>query len=214
MTGYVDGALEPAERAELEAHIAACPVCAEQVAQERALADQLRRLPAVAPRPEFELRLRTALRASRSASLPRRVLGWGAALAAGLTLFLVWGREAPPALARALSDDHVQCRPVESLESQADEVRSMPRQAAGLALVAAGRCRLPDGSLVVHLHYVEGARRVSVFLVDGVPRPAGSYQGRIDGNAVRLLPAKGRTLGVVGDPGEDLAAVERAIAGA
>jgi anti-sigma factor RsiW len=41
MTSYIDGALDPRERARLEAHLADCPHCSEYLAQLRLTVDAL-----------------------------------------------------------------------------------------------------------------------------------------------------------------------------
>jgi anti-sigma factor RsiW len=44
MAAYLDGALEPRDRARLEAHLADCPHCSEYLAQIRATIDALGRV--------------------------------------------------------------------------------------------------------------------------------------------------------------------------
>ena len=44
MTDYLEGALDPPERARLEAHLAACPHCSEHLAQLRVTIDALGRV--------------------------------------------------------------------------------------------------------------------------------------------------------------------------
>jgi len=55
IAAYVDDELGPAERAELEAHLADCTACREQVAAERRLGELFAALPALhasaTPRP-------------------------------------------------------------------------------------------------------------------------------------------------------------------
>jgi hypothetical protein len=90
-------------------------------------------------------------------------------------------------------------------------LRVMPRTVAGLPLVAASLCELRDGSLAVHLQFVAEERRVSVFLVARDVRLLGAPAGRFGGRAVRLVQAKGRLLGIVGDRVADLEAFVRAL---
>lgn len=217
VTGYVDDALDPASRAEVEAHLATCAACSEQAAFEKALQARLRLLSDVPHRPELETRVRVALR-------PRvHVARWLVALAAGLVLLILWGRGAPAFVAWELAQDHARCHVVrslpipvggaaiEGLEGHATAIQAMPRSAAGTSLVAASLCELRSGSLVVHLQYADDERRVSVFIVEGDVHLGRGYAARLQVGGVRLLRAKGEVVGLVGERPEDLDAFEKAV---
>ncbi len=61
LSDYLDGELSPAERAELEAHLAACEACAATLEELRAVVTEAGRLPELGPErdlwPEIEARL-------------------------------------------------------------------------------------------------------------------------------------------------------------
>ncbi len=81
VTAYVDGALDGAGRAEVEAHLAeACPACRGQVGVERSLRLRVRSLPEPTPPHGIERRLRALL------SLEPQIGPWVMALAAVLGL--------------------------------------------------------------------------------------------------------------------------------
>lgn len=91
LTAYLDGALAPAERASVEAHLGECPRC--RAARDRLAATLalLRRLPATsAPSPGFEQRFYARLATERPAPAVRP----------GIHAWLRW-RFAAPALATA-----------------------------------------------------------------------------------------------------------------
>jgi anti-sigma factor RsiW len=98
VAAYVDGELGPAETGELEAHLAGCAACREQVAAERRLGELLAALPAVQPPGDFEARFWARVARERdeppglAARLRRwftpRVLSLGIA-AAGVALLLL-----------------------------------------------------------------------------------------------------------------------------
>jgi hypothetical protein len=53
LSAYVDGELTPAERAEVDAHLASCPNCEQEVAELKTLAAGLAALPQLRPAPRF-----------------------------------------------------------------------------------------------------------------------------------------------------------------
>jgi anti-sigma factor RsiW len=77
---YHDGELRGFARAEVEAHLAACPRCRRDLKDLDALTDALRALPQIEPSPEIH----GALLARVTATRPRRVRPRGWALAAAL----------------------------------------------------------------------------------------------------------------------------------
>jgi anti-sigma factor RsiW len=90
LTAYLDGALAPAERTFVEAHLAGCARC--RAARDRLAATLalLRRLPPAAPSPRFEQRFFARLAADRPAPASRP----------GVRAWLKW-RFAGPALVTA-----------------------------------------------------------------------------------------------------------------
>ena len=94
---YLDGELEPARRAELEAHLATCEVCTSALAAERRLSGSLGALPGFQPPGDFEARFWA--RIAREQEKP------GAGLAGPLTrrLALAFGGVATLALAVVLA---------------------------------------------------------------------------------------------------------------
>ena len=87
VTGYVDGALDEAARAAVEAHLVLCPACRDQAESERALRQRLRALAGAEPRPALAASVRRRLK-QRPLSVSRIFL----ATAAGLALLFLWGR--------------------------------------------------------------------------------------------------------------------------
>jgi len=216
VTGYVDGALEPAERLWLAAHLEDCAACQAQLGFETRLRQALRTLPALEPPKVVEARVRGALHGRR------RVAPWALPVAAALVLGILWSGGSSPVLAGQLVQDHANCHSVRSLAldeegdadappsaSEAAELRSLPREVRGLMLVAASVCELGNGVLVLHLQYVGQDRRVSLFVAEGA-RFQRSYSGRLGGNEVRLLSSRGRTIGLVGEDRDDLESFIRA----
>ena len=62
LVGYLDGKLAIAERRQLEAHLAICTACQERAAGFRSVWDVLDELPALAPSPAFDSRVRSRVR--------------------------------------------------------------------------------------------------------------------------------------------------------
>jgi len=85
LTAFLDGALAPAEQAEVEAHLAACPSCRaerDRLAKAMALFGRLPAAPAAGP--AFEARFHARLAAQRAARRRPRLLD-----------LLAWRRFAP-----------------------------------------------------------------------------------------------------------------------
>jgi anti-sigma factor RsiW len=70
LLSYLEGELAPAERAELDVHLAGCAACREALAAERRLSAQLGALPAVRVPGDFEARFHARL-AREAAAEPR-----------------------------------------------------------------------------------------------------------------------------------------------
>lgn len=85
---YLDQRLSAAERAPVDAHLAACAACRAQVEELRALVGVLSEWPAVAASPSFDaaLRARVAQEAEQGTGWFVLRPAWGAALAAAVLL--------------------------------------------------------------------------------------------------------------------------------
>ena len=60
---YMDGRLKDSEQAEMEKHLAACPVCRVRANEFRSVSDLLGELPMVEPTPAFNVRVRARVAA-------------------------------------------------------------------------------------------------------------------------------------------------------
>jgi anti-sigma factor RsiW len=220
ITGYVDGVLDDATRADVEAHLADCEACRAQVAAEKELRGRLRDLPPADARPGFERKLRRRLQRERPQRL--RIL---LPIAAVLAVSLLWGRGAAGFVAWELARDHGHCFGYKVLPAQVwsgdatvvtawfgvqgRTIPLVPERVAGLELVGARQCRLTDRR-VGHLYYVGDDRRVSVFVVPGSVRFAGSFGSNPRRLTVRLIRVSGSIVGIVGERAEDVDAFETA----
>lgn len=221
VTGYVDGALDEASRAAVEAHLPGCPACREQAESERALRLRLRALAPAEPRPTLAAEVRRRLK-PRPVSASRILL----ATAAGLAIVFLWGRGAAPFVAFELAWDHRHCfsKPVLPAQIWSDDpdrvagwfarqgtqIPAVPAVAGGLELIGARYCPLVDRR-VGHLYYAGRGRHLSVYAVPGSVRFARDFLDTPGGRVVRLLRIEGRTVGLVGERPEDVAAFERAL---
>ncbi len=208
-TGYVDDALEPEERRVVEAHLAECPDCRDQVAGERRVREELARLPPIEPRSGFELALRSRL---KRRSGPAR---WLLPVAAVLAIAVLWLRGTPGVVAYEVALDHAKCfsrdpLPAEVWSADRDQVTAwfeeqgtamplIPANAGGIALVGGRYCPLIGGSLAPHLYYSSENGTASLFVIDRSVRFAGEHASRPRGVAVRLLRQGGHTLAIVSD---------------
>ena len=68
---YMDGRLKDSEQAEMEKHLAACPVCRVRANEFRSVSDLLGELPMVEPTPAFDVRVR-----ARVAAEPVKLRWW------------------------------------------------------------------------------------------------------------------------------------------
>jgi anti-sigma factor RsiW len=220
VTGYVDGALDEASREATLAHISGCQACREQAESERALRGRLRALAPAEPRPTLaaDVRRRLQPRPGR----PRLLL----AAAAGLALAFLWGRGAAPFVAFELAWDHGHCfskrvlpaqvwsddpaRVAEWFARRGTQIPAVPAAAGGLELVGARYCPLVDRK-VGHLYYAGRGRHLSLYAVPGSVRFDRDFLANPRGRVVRLVRIEGRTVGLVGERPEDVAAFERAL---
>lgn len=221
VTGFVDGALDDATRAQVEAHLAGCALCRAQVDFERSARTRLRMLPGTEPRPGFEEELRRRLKEAR----PRH-WRWTLPLAAGLSALALWGRSAPPFVALELALDHAKCFSFQRLPAEVwggepaglaawfaakgPELPPLPSSAGGLSLVGARYCPLLDRR-VAHLYYTSDGRHLSVFVVPGGLHGDGAFDHRVVGRYVRLLRVAGAQVGIVGEHREDVRALESSL---
>jgi anti-sigma factor RsiW len=221
VTGYVDGALDDASRAALEAHLAECTACRGQAEFERELRPRLRALAPAQPRPALLAEVRKGLRPR----MPRAVRLF-LPIAAGFALLFLGGRGYAPFVAWELALDHDHCfaKPVlpaqvwsddpdtvaEWFGRQGTQVPAVPAAAAGLDLVGARFCPLVDRK-VGHLYYAGRGRHLSIYAVPGTVRFPRDFLERPRGRVVRFLRMEGRTVGLVGERTEDVAAFERAL---
>jgi anti-sigma factor RsiW len=200
LTPYVDEALPPAERADVEDHLNNCPPCQVSADHEkggrsvlRQRADQLRSAP-LPPglRSRCTALARDHARAATARSWTTRLIP--ASLAVALVLFTAFAivtlatQRSNTVLAAQLTADHTKCFRVfppagRDLDARAAEERlaslygwdihvppSSPRD--GVRLMSARRCLYGDGR-VPHLLYEAGGYPLSLFVLEGVARAPG-----------------------------------------
>jgi anti-sigma factor (TIGR02949 family) len=219
VTALVDGALDPTLRADLEAHVAGCPACAEQAAAERRVREALRKLPRVELPPELEVRVRRSLQRTR----PRvwRVL---LPMAAALLLSVLWLRGNAFVVSWELALDHGHCFGKQRLPAQVwgqdpERVRAwftaqgtelplLPESANGLDLVGGRFCPLADRK-VAHLYYGNKERNLSLYVVPGPLRfgPEGVRQA--GGRMIQFLHVGRTAVALVGEEREDLSEFQK-----
>ena len=218
---YVDGALDEAGRAAVEAHLAGCEDCRGQVEAERALRARLRALTPPEPRPALAADVRRRLRPP-ALSLGRILL----ATAAGLALVFLWGRGSATFVAWELARDHDHCfgkgivpaqvwsddpaRVATWFARQGTEIPAIPGRVLGMELVGARYCPLIDRR-VGHMYYAGGGRHLSIYAVPGGVRFPRQFTDNPRARVVRLLRIEGSTVGVVGERPEDVSAAARAL---
>ena len=214
VTAFVDGALDPTLRADLEAHMAGCPVCTEQAASERRIREALRRLPHVDLPPELEGRIRRSLK--RASPRPWRVL---LPMAAMLLLSLGWLRGNAFVVSWQLALDHGHCFGMERLPAQVwgqdpEQVRAwftaqgtqmplIPESAHGLDLVGGRYCPIADRK-VAHLYYGNKERNLSLYVVPGPLRFEQEGVRRAGGRMIQFLHVSGTRVALVGEERDDL----------
>lgn len=222
VTGYVDGALSPVERVEMEAHLAICPNCRGQAEQERTLRARLLSL----PHPEFPAALESSVRARMSRPAPRRPWRVLLPLAAALVLAMLWVRGMPGLVARELAWDHGHCFGKQELPAKvwssdppvierwfADKgtrIPQVPETVAGLTLVGARYCTLMDRR-VAHLYYAGDEHRLSLHVVSGPVRFSWPQRRSTMGRTVQLMHAEGLTIGLTSEEPQAVDAFARAL---
>jgi anti-sigma factor RsiW len=215
---YVDGEASTAAAAEVDAHLASCPACCENVAAERTARAVVRaraaELRVVAP-PGLRTRVVASL-----APAAEPTLGWlgraGAfAAAATAVVALVTALEFVPAptnvlFAAQLAIDHVRCFVVHLGTIDGAEPGDVQRQFRdrygwtvevpttnedlGLTLVAARRCPFWLGSHA-HLLYRNRGRDLSLYVTPGETRPAETLG--VLGHVERIWSANGQVYALV-----------------
>jgi anti-sigma factor RsiW len=222
VTGFVDGVLDEAERAELEAHLAGCGTCREQAEAERTLRESLRALPAPEPQADLESKIRRALRRERR-SRARILLPMAAALAA----LGFWVRGASPFVAWEVALDHVKCFRHDRLpakvfsedpervsawfEGQGTVLPVLPARASGLALVGARYCPLLDGSFAAHVYYSGDEGHASLFVLSHDVRLPRAETRVALGRSVHLTDADGHIVALVSEERHNVDALRRAL---
>ena len=223
VTGYVDGALPPAERVEMESHLSACPSCRDQAEFERGLRARLLSL----PQPPLPIALHASVRARLDRPVARR-RPWRVLLpiAAALVLSLLWVRGAPGLVARELAWDHGHCFGKDQLPAKVwssnppvierwfaergTRIPRVPEAAAGLSLIGARYCMLMDRR-VAHLYYADGEHRLSLHVVDGPVRFTWPQRRTTMGRTVHLLHAEGLTVSLTSEEPKAVDAFARAL---
>lgn len=221
VTGYVDGALSPADRLEVEAHLPSCVECRAQAEAERKVAAAVRALPA--PPLPHGLASRVRRRSRRPATLRRRV--WVPSVAALLAVALL-ARNSSQLVGWQLARDHARCFskrqvPAEVLtddpmrltawfDAQGTELPFVPASAGGLDLVGGRYCRLLDRT-VAHVYYGGGDHQLSLFVVPGTIRKVGDDAGISGRVTVALLHVGGANVALVSTDAPSVAAFRRAL---
>jgi anti-sigma factor RsiW len=196
ITAYVDESLSPADRADVERHLKACPPCREAAAEEHAGRVVLRQCARRLRREPIPPALRTRCEALAREQCAARAARWRAALlpvslatmlvvATGTAIAAIATQRSDTLLAAQLTADHLKCFrafPPEDVETDAARVEQMLRErygwdvrlpgsstAEGLRLIGARRCLYLDGR-VPHVMYRVNGEDVSLFILAGVNR--------------------------------------------
>jgi anti-sigma factor RsiW len=213
VTGFVDGALSPAERAQLEAHLETCGTCRAQAEAERTLRA---RLASLAP-PAFPAALESAVRERLRQPAVRKRRVWPAVLlpmAAALVIGLVFAHTRPSLVARQIAWDHGHCFGLAELPAQVwssnvgvvgrwfsergTELPRIPESAGGLQLVGARYCRVLDRRFA-HVYYADGDRHLSLHVVPGWLSLDRTQRRTRWGRAVVLMRAEGAVVGLTSE---------------
>lgn len=225
VTGYVDSALAPAERALLEEHLETCEACRAQAADERSLRA---RLASLAP-PAFPASLESSVRERlRRTPAPRRRLFPAVLLplAAALVLAVLFAHTRPALVSREIAWDHGHCFGQQKLPAQVftsnvgvaerwfaergTVLPQLPETAGGLQLVGARYCRVVDRRFA-HLYYADGDRHLSLHVVPGWLSLAHTERRAQWGRAVTLMRAQGAVIGLTSEDARAVDAFARAL---
>jgi anti-sigma factor RsiW len=213
VTGYVDGALPPAERAALEAHLESCAACRAQAEAERTLRARLASLAPPAFPPALESSVRERLRQPVVAR--RRI--WPAVLlplAAALVLSVLFAHTRPSLVTRQIAWDHGHCfgkaeLPAQVWSSNVDVVERwfsergtriprIPEGAGGMQLVGGRYCRVVDRRFA-HVYYADGDRHLSLHVVPGWLSLDRMQRRSQWGRAVVLMRAEDAVVGLTSE---------------
>jgi len=217
LSSYVDNELPAGEQADVERHLNACPPCRTAATHEsgaRAIVrEQARRLTDIALPPGLRTRCEALAREHAHASAPsvfssRRFAPLTAVmtLVVGFLLFSLATHRSDTVLAAQLTADHAKCfRFFANSTSDADarrvermlqndygwDLHVPPSSSAnGVRLRGARRCLYVDGS-IPHVMYDVDGHDVSLFVLDGVSRPAATLVAL--GHRARIWTAGRRT---------------------
>ena len=229
LTPYVDEALPPGERNDVERHLNRCPPCRQSAVEEqggrtvvRECADRLRQSPlppGLRSRCEAlardHRRPRTSLFSSRllQVALVATVL-----VLTGLAVLSVVTPQSGTVLAAQLTADHVKCfkfapdTDVEAghvereLESKYGWDMHVPASSPenGVRLLGGARCLYADGTMPHIMYRAAGAAPVSLFRLEGVTRDAADVTTM--GHRCRIWSRGGNTYALVtpeSESGED-----------
>jgi hypothetical protein len=218
VTGYVDAALDAPARAEIEAHVAACPGCAAQVEAERELRRRLLGLLHPPLPAELPARVQQRLQARRRVPVFRLLVP----LAAMAAVLFIWARQHTQFVAWEMVRDHEHCFGRERLpatvwaedresvmrwfEARGTRMPVIPEQSGAFRLVGARYCKWLDFTRSGHVYYRSDKHTLSLFVVD---RRIGERTGaryEIRGHLVELAQLGELTVGVVGDEKDDVEA--------
>ena len=199
LAAYVDEALPAGERADLERHLDRCQPCRASALREtgarRVLREQSRALTEAPLPPGLRTRCEALAREHATVSAPRRFVFRRFApltavmtLVIGFFLFSLATHQSDTVLAAQLTADHAKCFRLfahgDSPDDDAHRVEQMLNQdygwdlhvppsspAADIHLIGARRCLYADGT-VPHVMYRVNGHDVSLYVLDGVTRPA------------------------------------------
>jgi len=216
ITGFVDGALSPAERSQAEAHLETCEACRAQAEAERTLRV---RLASLTP-PAFPAALESAVRERLRQPVVKARRVWPIVLlplAAALVLGFLLAHTRPGLVARQIAWDHGHCFGKTELPAQVwssnvgvvdhwfaergTRLPRIPETAGGLQLVGARYCRVADRRFA-HVYYADGDRHLSLHVVPGWLSLDRMQRRSQWGRAVVLMRTEGAVVGLTSeDPG-------------